>query len=32
MYAVEPLAAVPLLADKILTGGVRGRIVIEVNA
>jgi acrylyl-CoA reductase (NADPH) len=32
IYAVAPLASVPELADKILSGQVRGRIVIDVNA
>ena len=32
MTEVQPLAAVPGLADTILAGGVRGRVVIDVNA
>lgn len=32
IYAVEPLENVPSLADKILSGQVRGRVVIDVNA
>lgn len=32
IYTVEPLARVPALADQILAGQVRGRIVIDVNA
>lgn len=32
VYRVEPLAQVPALAAELLAGGVRGRIVIDVNA
>lgn len=32
IYTVEPLAKVPELADKILQGQVKGRVVIDVNA
>ncbi len=32
IYTVEPLANVPELADKILQGKVKGRVVIDVNA
>lgn len=32
IYSVEPLARVPALADQILAGQVRGRVVIDVNA
>ena len=32
VYTVEPLAAVPELANTILAGQIRGRVVIDVNA
>lgn len=32
IYTVEPLSAVPRLADKIIAGKVKGRVVIDVNA
>lgn len=32
IYTIEPLARVPQLADQILAGQIRGRIVVDVNA
>jgi len=32
VYRVEPLRRVPELAAELLAGGVRGRVVIDVNA